>query len=141
MCQRHRPGAGVSTRTFNNYFTSKEQAIAWLAGQHASGMAVALTALFTLAVWNDQAWVVRKDVARFAGTTRLDVRYLARLSADAYPALLDALPHLPNDQRQVLASELWPRAMCAVRDDAHWFEWNASRARARAKAASNRSSL
>ena len=35
--------AGVSTRTFNNYFTSKEQAIAWLAGQHASGMAVALT--------------------------------------------------------------------------------------------------
>jgi AcrR family transcriptional regulator len=34
--------AGVSTRTFNNYFTSKEQAIAWLAGQHAGGMAVAL---------------------------------------------------------------------------------------------------
>jgi AcrR family transcriptional regulator len=34
--------AGVSTRTFNNYFTSKEQAIAWLAGRHAGGMAVAL---------------------------------------------------------------------------------------------------
>jgi AcrR family transcriptional regulator len=34
--------AGVSTRTFNNYFASKEQAIAWLAGQHASGMATAL---------------------------------------------------------------------------------------------------
>jgi AcrR family transcriptional regulator len=34
--------AGVSTRTFNNYFASKEQAIAWLAGQHAAGMASAL---------------------------------------------------------------------------------------------------
>jgi AcrR family transcriptional regulator len=34
--------AGVSTRTFNNYFASKEQAIAWPAGQHAAGMAMAL---------------------------------------------------------------------------------------------------
>ncbi len=33
---------GVSPRTFNNYFGSKEQAIAWLAGRHASGMAAAL---------------------------------------------------------------------------------------------------
>jgi AcrR family transcriptional regulator len=31
--------AGVSTRTFNNYFASKEQAIAWPARQHASAMA------------------------------------------------------------------------------------------------------
>lgn len=30
---------GVSTRTFNNYFSSKEHAIAWLAGRHAAGMA------------------------------------------------------------------------------------------------------
>jgi AcrR family transcriptional regulator len=34
--------AGVSARTFNNYFSSKEQAIAWLAGRHAAGMAAAL---------------------------------------------------------------------------------------------------
>ncbi|MFF5287914.1 TetR/AcrR family transcriptional regulator [Paractinoplanes globisporus] len=34
--------AGVSTRTFNNYFASKEQAIAWLGGRHAGGIAVAL---------------------------------------------------------------------------------------------------
>jgi AcrR family transcriptional regulator len=33
---------GVSTRTFNNYFTGKEQAIAWLAGRHATGMATTL---------------------------------------------------------------------------------------------------
>jgi AcrR family transcriptional regulator len=31
--------AGVSTRTFNNYFTSKEEAIVWPAGQHAAGVA------------------------------------------------------------------------------------------------------
>lgn len=34
--------AGVSARTFNNYFASKEQAIAWLAGRHAAGMAARL---------------------------------------------------------------------------------------------------
>jgi AcrR family transcriptional regulator len=34
--------AGVSPRTFNNYFASKEQAVAWLAGRHAAGMAVTL---------------------------------------------------------------------------------------------------
>jgi len=34
--------AGVSPRTFNNYFASKEQAIAWLAGRHAAGMATTL---------------------------------------------------------------------------------------------------
>jgi AcrR family transcriptional regulator len=34
--------AGVSTRTFNNYFASKEQAIASLAGRHAAGMAGAV---------------------------------------------------------------------------------------------------
>lgn len=34
--------AGVSARTFNNYFTSKEAAIAWLAGRHVAGMAAAL---------------------------------------------------------------------------------------------------
>jgi len=34
--------AGVSTRTFNNYFSSKEQAIAWLAERHAGGMVAAL---------------------------------------------------------------------------------------------------
>jgi AcrR family transcriptional regulator len=32
----------VSPRTFNNYFAGKEQAIAWLAGRHAAGMATAL---------------------------------------------------------------------------------------------------
>jgi AcrR family transcriptional regulator len=31
--------AGVSTRTFNNYFASKEQAIVWPAGEHLAEMA------------------------------------------------------------------------------------------------------
>jgi AcrR family transcriptional regulator len=31
--------AGVSTRTFNNYFTSKEEAVVWLAARHAAGVA------------------------------------------------------------------------------------------------------
>lgn len=96
-------------------------------------MVVALVAIAALAFWNDQAWIVRKDVANFAGTRRLDVGYLAhRLSPDAYPALLDALPALPPVQRQALASALWPTATCELRNGDRWFEWNAGRARARA---------
>ena len=34
---------GVSTRTFNNYFASKEEAIAWPAAQRAAAMATSLT--------------------------------------------------------------------------------------------------
>jgi AcrR family transcriptional regulator len=33
---------GVSPRTFNNYFGSKEHAVAWLAGRHAGEVAAAL---------------------------------------------------------------------------------------------------
>lgn len=95
-------------------------------------MATALVAIATVAFWNDQAWVVRQDVSRFAGTKRLDVGYLARrLAPDAYPALLDALPQLPTEQRQALASALWPRAACELRSGTHWYEWNLARAQAR----------
>lgn len=105
-------------------------------------MAVALAAMCALMIWNDEAWVVRTDVARFAGTARLDARYLVRrLSPDAYPALLDALPVLPPAQRQVLASELWPTAACRLRGDDRWFEWNARRAAARAALLSHGFSL
>jgi hypothetical protein len=95
-------------------------------------MTVALVAMCVMTFWNDHAWVVRADVARFAGTARLDTRYLARrLSPDAYPALLEALPVLPPVQRQQLASELWPAAACALRGGDRWFEWNARRSAAR----------
>lgn len=96
-------------------------------------MTVALAAMCVITFWNDHAWVVRADVARFAGTKRLDTGYLAhRLSPDAYPALLDALPALPPMQREQLASELWPAAACELRGGNRWFEWNASRSTARA---------
>ena len=95
-------------------------------------MITALVAIATVLFWNDHAWVARQDVARFAGTKRLDVSYLARrLAPDAYPALLESLPALPPDQRQALASALWPRAACELRGGTRWFEWNLARANAR----------
>lgn len=95
-------------------------------------MTAALVAIATVVFWNDHAWVARQDVARFAGTKRLDVSYLARgLAPDAYPALLESLPALPPDQRQALASALWPRATCELRGGTRWFEWNLARANAR----------
>lgn len=96
-------------------------------------MVAALVGVCAMTFWNDEAWVVRRDVARFAGTKRFDTKYLVyELSPDAYPALLEALPVLPTLQRQQLASDLWPRATCNLRGRDRWFEWNASRAAARA---------
>jgi hypothetical protein len=101
-------------------------------------MTAALVGICAMSFWNDEAWVVRADVARFAGTKRLDVHYLARrLSPDAYPALLAALPALPASQRQQLASALWPRATCTLRRGTRWFEWNLRRSRARAALAAH----
>jgi len=95
-------------------------------------MVTALVAIATVVFWNDHAWVARQDIARFAGTKRLDVSYLTRdLAPDAYPALLESLPALPPDQRQALASALWPRATCELRGADRWFEWNLARANAR----------
>ena len=42
---------GVSPRTFNNYFASKDQAIAWLAGRHAASMAAPLRRAQRTAPW------------------------------------------------------------------------------------------
>jgi hypothetical protein len=97
--------------------------------------AVALGAFTTLAYWNHEAWVARQNLERFAGTGKLDVRYLTHsLSPNAVPALVDALRSLPElDAGQMRACLELRHGESGVGPVSHrerWFEWNLRRVQA-----------
>jgi len=98
----------------------------------------------TLVVANPDAWIVRTNLARSeviqapsavvraTGSTRardIDVDYLASLSADAVPSLLDALPDLPPEAQCRLAGRLLER--WGTERESDWRGWNLAIARAR----------
>lgn len=89
-----------------------------------------LVVLGALHVANPDAVIARVNTSNDI-TMPLDGAYLAEeLSADAVPVLLDALPHLPTDQRYAVAQRLLQRWGAVDRPD--WRSWNWSAARARA---------
>jgi hypothetical protein len=79
-------------------------------GMLASGLAT----VAVLFVVDPDAYIARTNVARIAtadAQVRFDVAYATSLSADAVPALMDALPTLPPDVQCPLARHLlrrWP---------------------------------
>jgi len=77
-------------------------------------------ALLGLAVVNPDAWIARHNVDRFETTGKVDWQYLATLSADAVPVLLN----LPPELRDCALSVGWS-------SDDDWLAWNLGRARAR----------
>ena len=91
-------------------------------------VAAAAVVLLGLAAVNPDAYIAERNVDRFERTGRIDVDYLAMLSADAVPALL----RLPSDLRN-----------CALDGiDAHlqtssdpWFDTNTARNEARSQLA------
>jgi hypothetical protein len=98
-------------------------------GALASGLAT-VAALF---VANPDAVVSRTNAARMASTNTsvpFDVAYASSLSADAVPALVDALPTLPADAQCPLARQLlrrWPPdAERSIRD----WNWSVTHASA-----------
>lgn len=91
-----------------------------------------LAVLAGLHLANPDALITRVNLARASSTgPAFDAAYAAgALSADAVPALLDALPRLPSGTREEVAKHLssrWGRA--STRD---WRSWNWAAARARA---------
>lgn len=60
-----------------------------------AAIAFALAGLLGVNLANPEAIIVRRNVERLAGTERFDAWTLTRLSDDAVPALVDALPSLP----------------------------------------------
>jgi hypothetical protein len=89
-------------------------------------------ATLALNVLNPDAWIVRTNLSR----PQVDAAYLARLSDDAVPTLLQRLPTLERPLQRSLAQAL------LARDAQHDFVgWNASRARAGSLLASHHDEL
>jgi AcrR family transcriptional regulator len=68
--------AGVSTRTFNNYFASKEQAIVWPAGRRAALMAATLRARPAAEPLADALVATMTDESRSAAPDLMPARWL-----------------------------------------------------------------
>jgi hypothetical protein len=78
---------------------------------------------------NPDALIVRTNVARMEAGEEFDASYLASLSADAVPPLLDALPAMNENDRRAVEGELRHRWASSTEED--WRTYNLSRARAR----------
>ena len=92
-------------------------------------MVGALTVLGLLNAVNLDAMVVRTNIARAQEGADLDADYLASLSADAVPALVRALPNLPEDAACIVLASLAPHDGSAQRGD--WRGWHRARTQAR----------
>ena len=77
-----------------------------------------------MAALNPDAYIAERNLDRYESTGKIDLDYLAKLSADAVPALL----RLPADKRDcVLAAH----ARLRTGPDDPWFDPNRARDRAR----------
>ncbi len=91
-------------------------------------MAAGFALIAVLHIINPDALIVRVNAARAAEGRKFDAYYASRLSADAVPELITALPNLPPDGRCLVAARLvtsWPEGRLL-----DWRTWNYSRARA-----------
>lgn len=87
-------------------------------------VALAAVVVLGLAALDPDAYIARQNVTRYQETGRIDVAYLALLSADAVPGLL----RLPADVRACALSRLAPE-LRASHDP--WYDVNLARSRAR----------
>lgn len=93
-------------------------------GALVSGLAV----LGILHFLNPDALVARVNLDRAVNGRAFDAMYAASLSADAVPVLVEALPHMPEQERQQVLSRL--REQWGRPDFDDWRSWNWGRARA-----------
>lgn len=91
-------------------------------------LAAAAVAVVALHVVNPDALIVRVNAARARAGRPFDVSYAASLSADAAPALLEALPDLKPAQQNAVVAALRRKWFHVTGD---WRNWNWSRAEAR----------
>jgi hypothetical protein len=91
-----------------------------------------VAALLVLVYWNHEGWIARRNVARFAESGKVDVRYLARgLGMNAVPEVVHALPQLSPESATSLRACLRLHYAGKVQPSArHWYEWNSRRERA-----------
>ena len=89
-------------------------------------LAAAFLVLVTLHVVNPDAFIVRVNTSHAQAGRAFDADYAASLSADAVPALFEALPALGQYNRCVVALNLLDRRFSLESGD--WRTWNRSRA-------------
>lgn len=108
----------------------------------ALGILVAgyVTAAALVAV-NPHGLIARVNLDHHAATGRFDAGYAAALSADAVPALVLALPGLPEPDRAHLAAVLLDRWDSGRPAAAGWRSWNLGRRQAAAAVAAHRAEL
>ena len=110
--------ADVAMRT-NRGVWRRAGRFAYLGGIVASLVAM----LLGLAVLNPEAYAAERNVQRYQQTGRIDLYYLAALSADATPAL----SALPFEERRCALSKIVKK----LADPDPWYGWNIARDRAR----------
>jgi len=84
--------------------------------------------IIVLQALNPDAFIARTNLARAKAGRSFDARYATRLSADAVPELVAALPNLNPQDRCTVASGILKR--WALPQASDWRAWNWSRARA-----------
>jgi two-component system sensor histidine kinase BaeS len=96
---------------------------------------IAVLAICAPVYWNSAAWVVRRNLDRYAATGQIDIDYLAyQVSADGVPEIVASLPRFEPKAAARLVDALRERHSgdAADRPNDAWFEWNLRRAEARA---------
>lgn len=95
----------------------------------ASGALLAgLVAVAVLHAWNPDAWIVRRNLAHARAGHEFDAAYALRLSADAFPPLLEAWPELDGKTRDFLTARL-RKWTAATPPDWRLWSWSVARAR------------
>jgi Domain of unknown function (DUF4173) len=94
----------------------------------SAGVAAALAVLLVLNAINPEAVVIRHNVGRAERTGRFDAAYLASLSEDAVPTLVELVPALGPADRAAVMARLCPAEGSAFTG---WAAWNLSDHRAR----------
>ena len=105
----------------------------------AGALLAAFTGLMILGLSNPEDVIVRSQISRAGKGSNLDSRYIASLSADAVPAIIQSLPLLQEEERSCLARNLLSRYGGEAQTD--WRTWNFSRSRARELISANREVL
>ena len=93
-----------------------------------SALVAGLVLVIGLNVVNPDDLIARTNVARGRAGLSVDAAYLARLSADAAPALVAGLPALAEPERDAIVEGLRRRLSADVVAD--WRTWNLGRSRA-----------
>jgi hypothetical protein len=100
------------------------------------GAAVAaLAVLAALHVANPDALITRVNLARMEQGKEFDAAYVASLSADAVPLLVDALPQMTAEDQATVTQVITDRWSGQGHGD--WRSWNWARSRARLAAGSS----